>query len=283
MGDPYYRDDTVALYLGDCLTVTEWLDADVLITDPPYGRAWKQGRLSPSHWADDSRAGIAGDTTTDVRDDALEAWGDRPGVVFGDLMLAPPARTKLVAIYHKAYRGAGIRGAIGAVRRDAEAIYLTGRGWGSGIGGRSAVFASSALIGSPSGIVARGGGHPHTKPVGVMLDLIALTSGTIADPFAGSGSTLVAAKQAGRPAIGVELEERYCEMAARRLAQDVLPLDDPSPATAVTVPWIGEPAEDCPDCSGSGWIESTYEPHTDTWDARECPCTYRYADGIDAR
>ena len=67
--------------------------------------------------------------------------------------------------------------------------------------------------------------HPTQKPIGLMDHLVGTLSrsgDTVLDPFAGSGSTLVAAKALGRKAIGVELEERYCEIAARRLAQDVL-------------------------------------------------------------
>lgn len=75
-----------------------------------------------------------------------------------------------------------------------------------------------------AGVIATNGGHPHTKPLDVMLALIGLTDAglSIADPFMGSGSTLVAAKRLGRRSICVELDERYCEIAATRLAQGVL-------------------------------------------------------------
>lgn len=224
MTSAYYQDDLVTLYHGDCLSVTAWLEADVLIADPPYGRAWRQGRLSARHRADDSHGGIAGDSSTDTRDTALELWGKRPAIIFGDLMLPPPRGVKQVLVYRKPL-DAGMRGATAGFRRDAEAVYLLGK-WRSGIGGESSVLTTAKpLVGSPVGLAGRTG-HPHTKPGDVMARLVALSDGVVADPFAGSGSTLVAAKALGRRAIGVELEERYCEIAAGRLAQDVLPLGD---------------------------------------------------------
>lgn len=119
--------------------------------------------------------------------------------------------------YRKA-ADAGVRGATAGFRRDAEAVYLIGR-WPSGLGGRSSVIATTTGQGHLSKTV----GHPHAKPVDVMETLISVCPpGLIADPFAGSGSTLVAARNLGRRAVGVELDEAYCEKAARRLSQMTL-------------------------------------------------------------
>ena len=221
---PYYEDDLVTLYHGDCREVTEWLEADVLVTDPPYGRNWTSGsgmtnakghgRGSKGH------GGIANDCDTTTRDEALTLWGGRWGVVFGDPLIKQPVGAIQALVYAKP-ADAGIKGAHAGFRRDVEMIYLIGGSWPVGVGGRSSVLTTGAWVAGPRGLSVIHG-HPHAKPRDVLEVLIGETVGTIADPFAGSGSTLVAAKQLGRRAIGVELDERYCEIAARRLAQDTL-------------------------------------------------------------
>ena len=75
--------------------------------------------------------------------------------------------------------------------------------------------------------------HPSQKPIRLMRHLVGVFSGTILDPFMGSGTTLVAAKQLGRKAIGIEIEEKYAEIAARRLEQEVLPFEHEEPRAEV--------------------------------------------------
>lgn len=215
---PYYDEDGITIYHGDCREIDAWLAADVLVTDPPYGRAWQQGDTGSARgWKSDEHDGIANDTDTAARDAALAMWGDRPAIVFGDLMLAPPSGNKLTLVYDKG-GDAGFTGAVGGYRRNVEAIYLIGK-HASGLGGRSAIVSTRTSCG---GNLARTTGHPHTKALDVVQALLmAAPGGVVADPFMGSGTTLRAAKDLGRKAIGIEVEERYCEIAARRLAQGV--------------------------------------------------------------
>ena len=214
---PYYEDEWVTLYHGDCLTVTEWLAADVLVTDPPYGTAGndKRGndgygrRVGTQRGAERVGQHIANDATTETRDAALSLWDDRPALLFGSPRLPdPPGVWADRLVWDK--KRPGING--GPWRYRHETIYVTG---GFERTDNAAVSIIEAWPDQTD--------HIHAKPVALMVRLVAAApTGSIADPFAGSGSTLVAAKQLGRRAVGVELEERYCEIAARRLAQDVL-------------------------------------------------------------
>ncbi len=211
---PYYSDDSVTLYHGDCLEVTEWLAADVLVTDPPYGMAYDSGRVKGR------TRPIANDETVDVRDAALVAWGNgRPWCIFGTWRTPRPAGTRQVLVWDKTDGvGPGMGDLASAFGTSHEEIYLGGP-WRKQAARRGSVIRTAEAMGNPSGLVARTG-HPTPKPQALMEVLISASTGTVADPFAGSGSTLVAAKALGRKAIGVELEERYCEIAAKRLAQE---------------------------------------------------------------
>lgn len=207
---PYFTDGLVTLYLGDARDVTEWRAADVLVTDPPYGQNYRSSHAPD--WSPLARA-IVGDEDTSTRDAILDAWGDRPRVVF-EGRDAPPLTPRVARlIWHKP--GAGMGNLAVPWQPDYEFISVNGRGF---TGTRS-----SSVLTNPLREFRGHQRHPHAKPVGLLEALIVkCPPGVVADPFAGSGSTLLAARNLGRHAIGVEVEERYCELAASRLAQQTI-------------------------------------------------------------
>ena len=214
----YYQDDHVTLYHGDSLTEhREWLDADVLVTDPPYGIDWPQNAMHYSKDVKATKSVVQGDRDLIGRDTALELWGHKPAIVFGVWRKERPKDVQHRLIWHKKNARAGMCAAPW-VSSDEE-IYILGKGFtGKPFG---TVYVTSEARSGTSGLSVTTG-HPTPKPVGLMERLIEkCPPGIIADPFAGSGSTLMAAKNLGRKVIGVELEERYCEIIAKRCAQDV--------------------------------------------------------------
>lgn len=213
----YYKDDHVTLYHGDCLTEhREWLDADVLVTDPPYGIGWKAGQFSNA--ARPNEATIANDESVTARDHALAAWESLPALVFGSWKVPRPKGTNNRLLWHKAANIPGMR--TQPWFSADEEIYQIGTGF-VGKPVQNVIVTHDRRDGA-HGEVAKLG-HPTPKPVGLMERLIEkCPPGVVADPFAGSGATLVAAKNLGRRVIGVELEERYCEIIAKRCAQEVL-------------------------------------------------------------
>jgi len=211
----YYADEWVTLHLGNCLEVADWLAADVLVTDPPYGMAFTSGH---SGYFGTSR--ILGDDTTETRDAALAAWGTLPALVFGRWSVERPHGTRMVLTWEKGNH-VGMGDLAIPWKPNTEEIYVLGSGF---VGHRgSSVLKCNAIAGT----VGRGAdgsrSHPTEKPVALMAELIRkCPPGVVTDPFAGSGATLRAAKNEGRRIIGVEIDERYCEIAARRLSQGVL-------------------------------------------------------------
>jgi site-specific DNA-methyltransferase (adenine-specific) len=217
---PYYSDDLVTIYHGDC---REWMpEADVIVTDPPYGIGWNVGdhRGSVRAVRGHSYEAIVGD---DVPFDPafLVACG-LPMALFGANHYAsrlPDAAGWLV--WDK-------RVGMGSTdQSDCELVWTN-------VSGRARMiryqFNGGGSLGKENGIPAGRGKpvsiHPSQKPVAVMRQIIQwMPEGTILDPYAGSGSTLVAAKSLGRKSIGIEIEERYCEIAATRCSQEVLGLE----------------------------------------------------------
>jgi DNA modification methylase len=222
MTAPYYADEHVTLHHGDCREVTEWLAADVLVTDPPYGIGYRQGgsRSWQGRRSSQGKAftDVASDLDTTARDEALKMWGPRPALVFGSWRQKRPEDIRQRLIWYKRNTNPALGGTPWSSAD--EEIYVLGDGW---VGPRTLNVLSTDEARSSSGALSVKVGHPTPKPLSLMEQLVTYCPpGVLTDPFAGSGSTLVAARAQGRTAIGVEIDERYCEVIAKRLAQGVL-------------------------------------------------------------
>lgn len=205
---PYYADDYVTIYHGDAREVLPTVQADCVITDPPYG-------LRPINGTGYGRGRdrIAGDEDTDASDWLVSVWNG-PAIVFGLWQGHPAGRVPVrQLVWSKTQMG--LSGSSLPWRNSHEVAWVFGEGWTAP--DRGTVWTTSREQ-RPQ--------HPTQKPVELMQWLVeaAPPHWVILDPFMGSGTTLVAAKNLGRRAIGSELEERYCEIAADRCRQGVLDL-----------------------------------------------------------
>lgn len=203
MIEPYYKQNGITIYNADCRDVLPTLGRfDLLLTDPPYGYGWKTNYSRFSKGFTDKKA-IKNDTTpVDV-----EPWIDltEEQIVMG-CNATGHSRPGSYLIWDKRSKDGF------SFLSDGEAAW-----WSEGKG---------VYICSINGQQHRskGGLHPTQKPVQLMAWCIqkAKKSNTILDPFMGSGTTLVAAKLEGKEAVGIEIDESYCESAVKRLEQGVL-------------------------------------------------------------
>jgi site-specific DNA-methyltransferase (adenine-specific) len=210
---PYYDHAGITIYHGDCREILTRLAFDSFITDPPYGVnfAGKSTKYT---------AASGGYTTVDDVDAGPQAVAlalscvDRGAVFSGiRLMFKYPEPRDVGCVYCPS--GAG-RGPWGFTCFNPILFY------GKRPGGPKSPSSIQSFATSDNL-----GGHPCAKPVrwlSWLVGLVSLDTDVVVDPFMGSGTTLRAAKDLGRRAIGIEIEERYCEIAAKRLCQEVLPL-----------------------------------------------------------
>jgi site-specific DNA-methyltransferase (adenine-specific) len=235
MMKPYYEESGITIYHGDCREVLPTLapTADSLITDPPYAIVNTFGvqkkpngsRRLQFDWDGDG----AFESVMEGIDLALELLPQSAFVFCGYDTVTP---------INCALREHGLTPKPFAWVKKCPAPAAPGNWWPSAFelavyGYRegawfgdtdpkraNVIVADSYRYGQPGKV-----DHPNQKPLAIiqhLVESITPASGRVVDPFMGSGTTLVAAKQCGLRAIGIEVNEAYCEMAVNRLKQGVL-------------------------------------------------------------
>jgi site-specific DNA-methyltransferase (adenine-specific) len=241
---PYYSSGGVEIYHGDCREILPSIEAvDAVITDPPYGdtsldwdepvkgwlglvdtrQVWCFGsmRFWLEHgtdfrenwtyaqeivWEKHNGSGFHADRFKRVHEFAMHWYRGPWSSLYLNTPVTLDARPKVVR--HK--------------RRPTHTGHIEAGSYRSEDGGPK-LMRSVLQVRSEHGRAV----HPCQKPIGILTPLLGCSvppGGLVLDPFMGGGSTLRAAKDRGRRAIGIEIDERYCQLAAERLGQEVLDL-----------------------------------------------------------
>jgi len=215
---PYFQDDAVTIYHGDCREIAPTLTGiDCVVTDPPYGvRARTGGKGKTRKYLHDY--GVHNDSEDFVRDSVVPLLAQFIGKI--PVAVTPGAKNlwffprpeTLGGFYHPAACGMTHWGFL-----DFDPILFYGRDPRVGKTIKPCTYRLTE--------VPPRNGHPCPRPVYAwswLVQKVSLEGQTILDPFGGSGTTGLCAKENYRKAILIELEERYCEIAASRMAQGVL-------------------------------------------------------------
>ena len=212
MMKPYYKDDYVTIYNADCREVLPELEkVDLVLTDPPYGvgASTDKSEYIGSHFVDDESF---------IRD-----------VVVGEVLPMCRSISPMVVLT------CGIKCMWLYPKPDSFGVFyypaaVGWQSWGSADTNPILYYGKCKKKGAlswSSGAVAPENGHPCAKPIKQWRKLVtrfADKESLVLDPFMGSGTTLHACKDLGIKAIGIEMEEKYCEIAVKRLRQEYLDL-----------------------------------------------------------
>ncbi len=214
---PYYQHGNIQIFCGDCREILQSLPTpDLVVADPPYGISiavdnarFSGGTITGPRISVNERTVIIGD---DEPFDPSHLLGFKRLVIFGANNFPEKLPTSNGWIVWD--KRLGLEDMVGWPLGEAELAWTN-------ITGAVRVFRNQWL-----GLVRnseRGKfDHPTQKPVALMYWILERwASGLVIDPYLGSGPTLEAAKRLGLPAVGIEIEEKYCEIAAKRLSQEV--------------------------------------------------------------
>lgn len=214
---PYYQESGITIYHGDCREVLPTLAADAMIADVPYGIGLRNGDVD-GHRSDRSFE-VCGDLDNEIALACID-WAAAQkivSIVFASPWKPWPGDARNMIVWDKGGAVGGGGDISTCLKRSWELIQVYRNG---PMNGRRIESVWRYPI-TPKDTKL----HICAKPISLMRALICRFTNPvdrIVDPVCGSGPTLVAAKLEGRRAIGIEIEERYCEISANRLKQGVL-------------------------------------------------------------